>query len=170
MENRVSSRVQRVTGSDCSGFAHIRVTGSPETVTRTTRYQLWPPDMEDRTVGRIGFGSRIHKSPGFSFLGLVGYGSQVPGFRRESSALALPGTTQHHPPVIWTSEQSDFPPPSGLCSQLSVSLSISALNSLSISRSLSLSSLPVSLGKKKKKEKETKKEKDQEKRERRRKL
>jgi hypothetical protein len=150
MENRVSSRVQWVTGSGCSGLAHIRVTGLPKTATRTTGYQLWPLDMEDRTFGRIGFGSQVHESPRFSLLGLAGYGSQVPGFRRESSALALPVTTQHHPLVIRTSERSEFPPPSGLQltdppdpffsislsisrPHLSVSLSISALNSLSIS-------------------------------------
>jgi len=59
LEDRVSRVADHwVTG--CTVFAHIRVTGSLETTTETAGFQLWPPDIEDRTSGRIGLGSRVH--------------------------------------------------------------------------------------------------------------
>jgi hypothetical protein len=52
--------------------------GFAGTATRTAGLQLWPPDMEDRASGRVGFGSRVHESPEFSFSGPAGCGSRVP--------------------------------------------------------------------------------------------
>jgi hypothetical protein len=177
MENRVSSRVQRVTGLGCSGFTHIRVTGSPEPL-------LGPPDFNSgRRTWRIGpsEGSGLaHGStnrPGFLSrvmgfwvpLGIIGFGSA--------------GNEQHHPLVNQTSERLDFPPPpSGLqltdppdpffstslsISQphLSVSLSIPDLNSLSLSLSLDPSLCRLSLclsGRKRKKKKRRRKKRERE--------
>ncbi|XP_062160712.1 uncharacterized protein LOC133867946 [Alnus glutinosa] len=106
-KNRVFLLSLRVTGSgsgprgfgSSDGFLYTGH-GSPETAAE-------PPDMEDRTSGRFGFGSRVHEPPGFSLSGLTGCGSRASRSEllgstdcRRWLCRRRPSTT-HREPDLW---------------------------------------------------------------------